>query len=349
MAARKRKKAEYEKQQSSPRWRGQSQKSSSATLRLCWVCPGLSFTALDVVLWDRTERSESAVMSLYIRLENSYWNHRKTIKLRSLIGDDALWIMPRLWCYAADSQPDGNFSRYSSEELAVLLGCPKHATSIRQALLQACYMDESGMLHGWEERNGYHVLFAERARNAADARWKKNKTGEEKRREETSNAWSMLEASEQEKRVGKWASLVSKVIACRPEFQSLIPEDVARIIISASQTDAPWKKNLIEFLADAANSSEVKNPTGMLRKYLMRMPLQTSQSKSFKEPARPKDPLDAICKGETQTMYDYVRELAKAGPEAQPAVLVRADRSMGPDEMTRLKRYATLAKERNLL
>lgn len=123
-------------------------------------------------------------MSLYIRLLSSFWNHRKTAKLRAAIGDDALWIVPRLWSYAAENQPDGDFSGYTSEELATLLGCSKHATSIRQALLEAGFMDENGTLHDWHEHNGYHVSFAERAKKAADERWKrKEKIGQDKIRD----------------------------------------------------------------------------------------------------------------------------------------------------------------------
>lgn len=154
-------------------------------------------------------------------------------------------------------------------------------------------------------------------------------------------------------KVGKYAEDVAKVLECRPEFNHLIPEDIAQIIISASQTDAPWKKNLTEFLADAANSVDgVKNPTGMLRAYLGRIPkaVFASGKSPFKEPARPKDPLDAICRGENQTMYDYVRELARAATnDARSEIILRADRTMGPDEMTRLKKYAILAKEKGLI
>jgi hypothetical protein len=119
-------------------------------------------------------------MSLYIRVSNSFWNHRKTAKLRTVIGDDALWIMPRIWSYASENQPDGNFSKYSSAELALLLGCPKHAQALLQALLQAGFMNEDMTLHDWDTHNGYHASYADRAVKGASARWR----GHEKKRKE---------------------------------------------------------------------------------------------------------------------------------------------------------------------
>lgn len=108
---------------------------------------------------------------LYIRVLTSFYTHRKTVRLRLKIGDDAYWIVPRLWAYAAENQPDGNFSGYTSEEMAELLGCSKYATSIRQALLDSGWLDGDGAIHDWAQHNGYHEKFSERAKIAANARW----------------------------------------------------------------------------------------------------------------------------------------------------------------------------------
>jgi hypothetical protein len=145
------------------------------------------------------------VSDIYIKVKLGFYTHRKTAKLRALIGDDALWIPPRLWAYAAENQPDGDFTNYGSEELSMLLGCFKHASSMRQALLQAGFLDEPGVIHDWEEHNGYHKTYSDRAKNAALARWEKEKARkQEKEREtdrdrdidiETSIASSMHQAS----------------------------------------------------------------------------------------------------------------------------------------------------------
>ena len=147
--------------------------------------------------------------TLYIRLRTGFFTHRKTIRLRSMIGDDAYWIPPRLWAYAAENQPDGDMSSFSSEELALLLGCDKHATSIREALLKAGFLDANYTIHNWLEHNGYHAAFKQRAKEAAKARWEKKRkkpsgdpppppppTNTDKDKDkETSIASSMLEAS----------------------------------------------------------------------------------------------------------------------------------------------------------
>lgn len=112
---------------------------------------------------------------LYIRVLTGFYTHRKTIRLRVSIGDDAFWIPPRLWAYAAENQPDGDFSGYSTHELAMLLGCSKHKDSILKALKDAGFMDADGIIHGWHEHNGYHQKFSDRAKLAAAARWSKPK------------------------------------------------------------------------------------------------------------------------------------------------------------------------------
>lgn len=136
---------------------------------------------------------------LYIKLFTDFYAHRKTARLRARIGDDAFWVPPRLWAYAAEHQIDGDFSGYTSEELAMLLGCDKHASSILEALKACGFVDEDGRLHDWEEHNGFHSTFSKRAKAAATARWskkEKNQKKEETKRVETerSIATSMPEA-----------------------------------------------------------------------------------------------------------------------------------------------------------
>lgn len=123
-------------------------------------------------------------MSLFVKVFTNFYTHRKTARLRALLGDDALWLPPRLWAYAAENQPDGDFSSYSDQELALLIGYSKDATSMLQALLQAGFMDPDRKLHDWTEHNGYHEVYAERAKQAAAARWQKERTKEKGRGED---------------------------------------------------------------------------------------------------------------------------------------------------------------------
>jgi len=152
--------------------------------------------------------------TLYIRLRTGFYTHRKTARLRALIGDAAYWIPPRLWAYCAENQPDGNISSYTSEEIAMLIGCLEHATSILGALKACGFVDENGVVHGWEEHNGYHEKFAVRAKTAADARWAKKKEAKKKDLDTDigdkhclEHACSIYEAYP--KRVGKPKALIS--------------------------------------------------------------------------------------------------------------------------------------------
>lgn len=114
-------------------------------------------------------------MSLYIKLFTNFWTHRKTVKLRSLIGSDAFWIPSRLWSYAAENQPNGDFSSYTAEEIALLIGYQGPAKPMIRALQQSGFLDKM-KIHDWSDHNEYHNQFSERAKKAALARWSKVKS-----------------------------------------------------------------------------------------------------------------------------------------------------------------------------
>lgn len=118
-------------------------------------------------------------MSLFVRVFNNFYAHRKTARLRAVLGNDALWIPPRLWSYASENQPDGDFSKYSSAEIALLIGYSGDATVMLQALLDSGFMDPGQKIHDWKDHNGYHATYVERAKKAAAARWgNRTRTGQ---------------------------------------------------------------------------------------------------------------------------------------------------------------------------
>jgi hypothetical protein len=113
-------------------------------------------------------------MSLWIKLYSNFYSHRKTAKLRASLGDDAFWIPPRLWVYAVENQPDGDFSSYTAPEIANLIGYTKDADKMLQALLHAGFMDSDPLrIHDWHEHGAVHVAYAEKAKKAANARWER--------------------------------------------------------------------------------------------------------------------------------------------------------------------------------
>ena len=115
---------------------------------------------------------------LYVKLFTGFFAHRKTLRLRAALGDDAFWVPPRLWAYAAEQQPDGVFEDYSAEEIASLIGYTsptRDASSMLQALLKHGFMDANPLrIHNWAEHSRYHQTFADRAKKAAAARWSKS-------------------------------------------------------------------------------------------------------------------------------------------------------------------------------
>jgi hypothetical protein len=117
-------------------------------------------------------------VSLYVKVFTSFYTHRKTLRLHATLGNDAFWVPPRLWAYAAQNQPDGNFSDYSDQEIASCVGYSGDASSMLQALQRAGFLDERRTIHDWSEYNGYHKTYADRARNAANERWEKERTKE---------------------------------------------------------------------------------------------------------------------------------------------------------------------------
>lgn len=118
-------------------------------------------------------------LSLYIRVESSFYTHRKTLRLKALIGSDAFWVPPRLWAYAAGHQPDGCFKDYTPEEIAMLICYVGDAKALLEALLKAGFMDKQPLrVHDWHQYNGILDFFSKRAKKAADARWEKERNKE---------------------------------------------------------------------------------------------------------------------------------------------------------------------------
>lgn len=133
---------------------------------------------------------------LYIRLRTGFYSHVKTLRLRARLGNDAFWLVPRIWCLAAEHSPNGDLSKYSAEDIAMLVGYQADAQAMLVALKDCGFIDLDGKIHDWDEHNGYHHKFSARASNAANARWDKERMKrKEKGEKETSIASSNAQAS----------------------------------------------------------------------------------------------------------------------------------------------------------
>ena len=188
-------------------------------------------------------------MSLFVRVFTNFYSHRKTARLRVRLGSDALWIPPRLWSYAADNQPDGNFEGYTAEEIAMLIGYTGDAKAMLEALLETGFMDSDPLsIHDWQAHNGYHQAYSARAKKAAKARWKgKERIGEEiekkgkdriRAKHTTSNACSIYEAYP--RKVGKPSAIRAILKALKVTSYETLLEKTKMYAASRNGEDAKF-------------------------------------------------------------------------------------------------------------
>jgi hypothetical protein len=106
-------------------------------------------------------------MSRWVRLNTSYFTDSRTFALRSRYGETALWLVPRLWCFAAENAQDGCLSAYGTAALAEELRFTGDADGLFAALREVGYLDDACRLVDWA------VVFAlakARTESAAKAR-----------------------------------------------------------------------------------------------------------------------------------------------------------------------------------
>ena len=199
-------------------------------------------------------------MSLHIKVFNNFWNHRKTAKLRALIGDDAFWIPPALWSYASENQPDGNFKDYTSEEISMLVAHNKHPSSIKEHLITVGFMDAGGTLHDWAEHNAFHFTFAERAKKAAKTRWdrvrKKKRDemkGDDKIRDDTSIASSIHQAFDTFWKAYPRKTSKANALKAFPKALDKVTLDKMLSAITEQKKQTQWKKDGYAFVPHPAS------------------------------------------------------------------------------------------------
>lgn len=115
-------------------------------------------------------------MSLWIRLDSSYFRHKKTVRLCARLGKWAELIPIKIWTYASQNQPDGDFSGLLAEEFFALIDVEIIQNFTAKAMLKALqevgFMD--GMrIHDWHEHNGFHAAQKEKGKKGAAIRWGK--------------------------------------------------------------------------------------------------------------------------------------------------------------------------------
>ena len=131
-----------------------------------------------------------------IRIKTSLFAHRKTKRLRKMLGDGALIALMTLWASAAENRPDGDLTGLSADDIALDADWDGNAEQFVTALGVCGWLDGTDghyQLHDWADHQGY-VIHAperqERARRAAEARWNARSNAQF----ETGNAPSMPQA-----------------------------------------------------------------------------------------------------------------------------------------------------------
>lgn len=121
-----------------------------------------------------------------IRIKVGFIRHRKTRKLRRMLGADAVLCLVELWCYTAVNHPKGDLSGMTDEEMADVSGWPEdRAGDFAPALREVGFMDPGNILHDWKEHQEYVYYGPERsdaARDRANVKWgryKRTRSGRE--------------------------------------------------------------------------------------------------------------------------------------------------------------------------
>lgn len=113
-------------------------------------------------------------MTTWIQLDNDFYRHRKTLRLKRKIGNDAYWVPARIWSHCTEKCTD-DLTPFSDEDLAALIEYGGNPSELRRALIEAGFLSQDGnTVLGWDERYREKMEFyRNRAKKAADARWAK--------------------------------------------------------------------------------------------------------------------------------------------------------------------------------
>lgn len=96
----------------------------------------------------------------WIELHQSLSNHRKILRLKSLLkieAPHAMGLVCNLWLWAVDNAPDGDLTAFSAEEIAEVCGYKGNAKTFLKKLVEAGFVDRQGkkkVIHDWDEYTG---------------------------------------------------------------------------------------------------------------------------------------------------------------------------------------------------
>ena len=110
-------------------------------------------------------------MNTWIKFPASHFTEPSMMKLRRELGDAALALPARLWCFAANQDGTGLIAEYDAKELAEALGHKGDAKKMLRALKAAGYVGKDGTITDWEEIFGLCASRRQAGRTRALKRW----------------------------------------------------------------------------------------------------------------------------------------------------------------------------------
>ena len=137
-------------------------------------------------------------MATDIRLQISFLQHPKTVKLRKRLGDGAVLSMISLWFFAAQNRPDGFLLGMDDEDIEIASNWNGDNGLFVKTLVNLRWLERKDgvcQIHDWQENNPYVAETGQRseyARKAANTRWEREKQRKESMQEQCeSNADAM--------------------------------------------------------------------------------------------------------------------------------------------------------------
>ena len=119
----------------------------------------------------------------WIESHTSLWRHPKTMRFAKLLGvtvPQAIGHLHLLWWWALEYATDGDLSQFDTTEVATAMLWDGDEDVIMQALRQARFVDETGVIHDWEDYAGRLIekrrTDAERLRQWRSARKQETQT-----------------------------------------------------------------------------------------------------------------------------------------------------------------------------
>ena len=95
------------------------------------------------------------------------------MRLKRELGESALWLPARLWCFAAIQDGTGSVADYTADELAEALGFKGNAKEMLRALKSAGYIGTDGTITDWQEIFGLYKSRQQAGRTRVMNRWGK--------------------------------------------------------------------------------------------------------------------------------------------------------------------------------